>query len=258
MTPLLRHMLKSSHKASTSRWRHRAVSSNCPTFSHFLELDKYLRAILLGGLILTIVGWVDDIKDLSPYIRLVANLAVALLVVGAGIGIAYISNPFGGGVIHLDQPQLTFWLGSGFHSIWILADLFAVLFIIWNMNSINWASGLDGQMTGFTAITAAFIGILSTGSPMTQLSSTHFICVLSLLVRILAIFSGIGIHKSMPGYGGSTLAGFFSQFWLFCLEPKSLLFLWQSQCPLPTQFSPLPEESWQASHPLGRSWPSPS
>ncbi|MCA9372738.1 undecaprenyl/decaprenyl-phosphate alpha-N-acetylglucosaminyl 1-phosphate transferase [Candidatus Woesebacteria bacterium] len=176
----------------------------------FLELDKYLGAILLGGLILTIVGWVDDIKDLSPYIRLVANLAVALLVVGAGIGIAYISNPFGGGVIHLDQPQLTFWLGSGFHSIWILADLFAVLFIIWNMNSINWASGLDGQMTGFTAITAAFIGILSTRftDDPTQFNTLH-LCFIVAGAYLGYLFWNWYPQKSMPGYGGSTLAGFF-------------------------------------------------
>ncbi|HNQ17389.1 MAG TPA: hypothetical protein PKH60_04795, partial [Candidatus Woesebacteria bacterium] len=105
----------------------------------FLEIDKYLIAILIGGLILTIIGFIDDIYDIHPMFRLLTNLLVALVVVGSGIGIAYVSNPFGQGVIHLDQPQISFWLFQSQHTIWLLADLFAVLFIIWNMNSINWS-----------------------------------------------------------------------------------------------------------------------
>ncbi len=174
-----------------------------------LQIDVYLIAILLGGLIITIVGTLDDVYDLSPFYRLATNVLVALIVVGAGIGIAYISNPFGPGVIHLNQPQITFWLFAQSHSIWILADIFAVLFIVWNMNSINWSTGLDGQMPGFTAIAAIFIGLLSTRftDDPSQFNTLHlcFIVAGAFLGYLIWIWYP---QKSMPGYGGSTLAGF--------------------------------------------------
>lgn len=175
----------------------------------FLSVDRYLVAILLGATLIAIVGWLDDVFDLHPLVRLATNVLAALVVVGAGIGIAYISNPFGPGVIHLDQPQLTFFLAGSNHTLWVLSSLFAVLFIVWNMNSINWSSGLDGQMPGFTAIAALFIGLLSTRffDDPTQFNTT-MLCFI-----VAGAYAGYLIwnwypQKSMPGYGGSTLAGF--------------------------------------------------
>ena len=79
----------------------------------FLQVDKYLIGILLGGLLLTIGGTLDDIYDLHPLFRIGINLLAGLIVVGFGIGIAYITNPFGPGVIHLNQPQIPInFLGS--------------------------------------------------------------------------------------------------------------------------------------------------
>ena len=174
-----------------------------------LQIDKYLIAILLGGLLLMLVGLIDDIYDLSPFYRLATNVLVALIVVGSGIGIAYISNPIGQGVIHLDQPQITFWLFSNAHSIWILADIFAILFIVWNMNSINWSTGLDGQMPGFTAIAAIFIGLLSTRftDDPSQFNTLH-LCFIVAGAYLGYLLWNWYPQKSMPGYGGSTLAGF--------------------------------------------------
>lgn len=176
----------------------------------FLNFDKYLLAILIGALILTVVGWLDDIRDIHPLIRLGSNFLVATIVVGSGIGIAYISNPFGEGVIHLNQPQLEFFFFNSVRTIWILADILAVLFIIWNMNSVNWSSGLDGQMPGFTAIAAVFIGLLSTRfvDDPTQFNTLH-LCFIVAGAFLGYLFWNWYPQKSMPGYGGSTLAGFF-------------------------------------------------
>lgn len=174
-----------------------------------LQIDKYLIAILIAALILVLVGWLDDIFDIHPLIRLGVNILVALIVVGAGIGIAYVSNPFGPGVWHLNQPQLSFMLWGTQHSIWLLADLFAVLFIIWNMNSINWSTGLDGQMPGFAGISAIFIGLLSvqfTDDP-TQFNTLH-LCFIVAGAFFGYLYWNWYPQRSMPGYGGSSLAGF--------------------------------------------------
>ena len=58
----------------------------------FLNIDGYLKAILFGGGLLTIVGIIDDIYDIHPLIRLATGLLASLIVVGAGIGHSAISQ----------------------------------------------------------------------------------------------------------------------------------------------------------------------
>jgi UDP-GlcNAc:undecaprenyl-phosphate/decaprenyl-phosphate GlcNAc-1-phosphate transferase len=175
-----------------------------------LETDRYLIAIMAGALLLTVVGFLDDLYDLHPLTRLVAGLGAGLLVVGSGIGIAYITNPFGTGVIHLDQPQLVITLFGRERGIWLLADLFALVFILWNMNIVNWSKGVDGQMPGFVAIAALFIGLLSTRflDDPTQFNTAFLAFIVS------GAFAGFLFwnwypQKIMPGYGAGSLAGYF-------------------------------------------------
>ncbi len=176
----------------------------------FLHWDVHLIAIMTAALILMIVGTLDDIYDIHPFIRLGAGTLAGLIVTGSGIGIAYVSNPFAAGVLHLNQPQLIFDFLGETRNIWILADLFALFFIVWNMNIVNWANGMDGQMPGFVAIAALFIGLLSTQflDDPTQFNTAH----LSFIVA--GAYAGFLLwnrypQKIMTGYGAGSLAGFF-------------------------------------------------
>ena len=172
----------------------------------FLPLDKHLLGILLASLFALIIGLIDDVKDISPKFRLFTNVLTALIVVAAGIGIAYISNPLGG-VFDLSQPQWHFtFLGN--HSIWILADLLAVFWIVWCMNFIGWASGVEGQLPGFVSISAIFIGILALrySGDVTQWP------VIILAFTVAGAYLGFlpfnfYPQKIMPGYSGKSLAG---------------------------------------------------
>lgn len=175
-----------------------------------LDFDKYLLAIFLGASLLAIVGFIDDIFDINPYARLVTGLLASLIVVGAGIGIAYVSNPFGAGVIHLNQPQLSFNLFGETRSIWILSSLFAIFFISWNMNIINWSKGVDGQLPGFVSVSCLFIAILANrfADNPTQFN------VANLALIVSGAFAGLLVwnfypQKIMPGYGAGSLAGYF-------------------------------------------------
>lgn len=176
----------------------------------FLEFDKHLIAIMLGALVLTIAGVLDDIFDIHPIVRLGTGLLATLIVVGSGIGIAYVTNPFGPGVIHLNQPQWAFTLFGEQHTIWILADIFAVLFIMWNMNIVNWSKGVDGQMPGFVSIALIFVGLLSTKF----IDDPTTFNTMSLSFITAGAFAGLLIwnwypQKIMPGYGAGSLAGYF-------------------------------------------------
>lgn len=176
----------------------------------FLTVDSYLLAIIAAALILAVVGVVDDIYNIHPYWRLAVGLAAGLIVVGSGIGIAYISHPLQEGVIHLDSVKLNINLLGRTRQIWIIADMFALIFILWNMNIVNWSKGLDGQLPAFVMIAFIFIGLLSSGfsADPTEFNNT----VLSFILA--GSFAGLLVYnwypqKIMPGYGAGSLAGFF-------------------------------------------------
>lgn len=126
----------------------------------FVGLSKKILGILGGGMVLVAIGLIDDKINLKSYHKLIAQILAAILVVASGIGIAFITNPlfvignFGGlgEVIRLDSLRVafTFW---GTHSILILADIFAIFWIVWVINMVNFSTGVDGQMPGIVIIT---------------------------------------------------------------------------------------------------------
>lgn len=176
----------------------------------FLTVDGYLIAIASAALLLAAVGVFDDVLDIHPYWRLAAGLAAGLIVVGSGIGIAYVSHPFNEGVLHLDAVRLNFQLFGRVRSIWIIADLFALLFILWNMNIVNWSKGLDGQLPAFVVVAFIFLGLLSDSfsADPTQFNNAVMSYILAGSFAGLLVFNWYP-QKIMPGYGAGSLAGFF-------------------------------------------------
>ncbi len=175
-----------------------------------LSLTKLIIGIIIAVTILTLVGLVDDKGDVNPYLRLATNATAALVIIGTGAGIPYITNPVTGGIIHLDTWRISFEF-FGTHSILVWADLLAFIWILWTMNIVGWSAGVDGQMPGFVAISAFVLGLLSlrysTADP-SQLSVT------TLAFLVAGSFLGflpwnVYPQKIMPGYSGKTLAGFF-------------------------------------------------
>ena len=175
----------------------------------FVPLTKLFTGMLIASVLLVIVGLIDDRQDVNPYIRFGTNAIAALIMVGAGAGIPYITNPLTGGVIHLDTWRVTFNLW-GTHSILVWADLLAFIWILWTMNIVGWSAGIDGQMPGFVAIAALTLGLLSLRFTIHDPSQAG-ITILAFIVA--GTFTGFipwnfYPQKIMPGYGGKTLAGF--------------------------------------------------
>ncbi len=177
------------------------------TIMLLLKPDGHLLAIGVAGLLTLIVGLIDDIRGSSPYLRLGMNFLVTAIIVGSGIGIAFISNPFGG-VIDLSIPKLGFDLLGEHHEIWLLADLFALLWIPSLMNAINWSSGVDGQISGVITIAAIVLGLISLNfsADITQWP------VAILAFATAGAFAGLTVfhfypQKIMPGYSATSLAG---------------------------------------------------
>lgn len=172
----------------------------------FLPLTPLTTALFFASLLALIIGTLDDKYDVSPYIRFGVNIVCALVVVGSGIGIPYINNPFGHGVIHLDTLRWTFFL-FGKHTVIVFSDLIAILWIVWVMNMLNWSKGVDGQMPGIVAISAIVIGLLglrfSTSDPFTLISVRLSFLIAGAAVGFLLY--NFSPAKIFPGYGATAI-----------------------------------------------------
>lgn len=163
----------------------------------FLKVDLQIIAILFGAFVLTVLGVLDDIFNLSPYLRLGLGILVAYAVVKSGIGINFVSNPFGG-IVDFEKVK---WL----------SDLLAVFWIVWAMNFVNMgAKGLDGQLPGVVIIAAVVMGVLSFRfvNDVTTWPSAYLAFALAGAYAGLLVFN-MYPQRIMPGWGGGALAGYF-------------------------------------------------
>jgi len=101
---------------------------------HIIEhVQVQLLAILLGGSVLIISGFIDDQFGLPPWFRLVVQLFAALLLVSVGIRF---------NVIH------------GGHLSTVVSVLITLIWIIGITNAMNLIDGVDGLAGGVTFITS--------------------------------------------------------------------------------------------------------
>lgn len=176
----------------------------------FIPVEKTTIGIILGLLILLLTGLLDDkYQNFSPYFRLTLQFLAAAAAVGMGIGITFITNPLGG-IIHFDTIIMQFnFLGS--HRIVLLADLLALVWIVWVMNMVNWSKGVDGQMPGVITVAAVILGLLSLKLNLSQDPSQFNLAKLSFITAAasfaLLIFNWHPA-KIFPGFSGSTILGF--------------------------------------------------
>lgn len=176
----------------------------------FIPFEKHTLGILIGLFVLLVVGLLDDkYQNLSPYFRLISQFMAAAFVVGSGIGIKFITNPLGG-IIYLDTTIVQFNL-LGIQYIILLADLLALIWIVWVMNMINWSKGVDGQMPGIVTVSALVLGLLSLKLNLLSDPSQINLAKLSFITAGSAL--GLLIFnwhpaRIFPGFSGSTILGF--------------------------------------------------
>ncbi len=150
-----------------------------------------LGAVFFGGLILVIGGYLDDRYRLRPVRQFLFPLLAVAIVAAAGIGISKITNPFGGVVL------LAPWVTVAFTVAWLLGTTYTMKLL----------DGLDGLVSGITAIGALLITALSLTTRYWQPD----VAVMSLaLAGVCLGFLIFNFHPAriFLGEGGSTLCGF--------------------------------------------------
>lgn len=112
---------------------------------YFLKyVDNNLYFALLSGILLAVISLVDDIIDLKPFIRLIAQVITAIIALFFLKGL----NP-----IVIYQFEISF-------RIFLLP--FTVIGIVWFINLYNFLDGIDGYAS-LEAATIAFVLFIFTG-----------------------------------------------------------------------------------------------
>lgn len=101
--------------------------------------------LLVGVTIIVAIGVIDDLKEISPKVKLLGQIAAAAVVMYSGVMVKLITNPFGPGVIDL-----------GIFSIPV-----TLLWIVGVTNAVNLIDGLDGLAAGISAIASVTLGVVA-------------------------------------------------------------------------------------------------
>lgn len=119
-----------------------------------------LVGLLFGGMLILGVGIWDDVMQMRPRNKLFAQILVALISMLYGFVIPGITNPF----VHNANAN---WIDFP----WYAGVPITLFWYVAMMNAINFIDGLDGLLSGFTAISSLFLFAIAVlhGNPVVAL-----------------------------------------------------------------------------------------
>jgi UDP-GlcNAc:undecaprenyl-phosphate GlcNAc-1-phosphate transferase len=110
----------------------------------FVPVTTATRGIILGAALITVIGAVDDWRELSPPVKLLGQLAAALVLVLSGVSVDSVTLPFAGRV-----------------EFGAAGDVLTLVGVVALMNVVNFSDGVDGLAAGVCAVSAAAFAIIA-------------------------------------------------------------------------------------------------
>ena len=114
----------------------------------FADLDRQIRGIITGAVIIVIIGVIDDIFQLRAIIKLIVQIFAAVIAVYHGVVVEAFVNPF-----ILSEATL---VELGYFAIPI-----TIIWIVAITNSVNFIDGLDGLAVGVSAVSSVVMLIIA-------------------------------------------------------------------------------------------------
>jgi len=102
-----------------------------------------LVGLVFGGTLVCMVGIWDDVMGMNPRAKLLAQAVVAAVSMLYGFMISFVRDPFHHGTV----VYFPLWISIPITLLWYLGM----------MNAINFIDGLDGLLSGLTAIAGMFL-----------------------------------------------------------------------------------------------------
>jgi len=158
----------------------------------FIPIQERIRALLIGGAIILLLGVVDDIVDLKPRYKFFIQMIPALLI------IYYHTEAINQFIF----GQLSFLSLAGYIIYPII-----LFWIVGVTNSVNLIDGLDGLACGVSIISLTTIFII--GIFIAEQFELYNLIIIALLGSMIAFFRyNFYPAKIFLGDSGSTFAGF--------------------------------------------------
>ena len=110
----------------------------------FMPDREVYRAILAGAAVITVVGAIDDWRELSAAAKLAGQLCAGLILVLSGVVVETATIPFLGRLEFGD-----------------LSEPLTLIGIVAVMNAVNFSDGVDGLAAGVCAISAAAFAVIA-------------------------------------------------------------------------------------------------
>ncbi len=107
----------------------------------FVPVTRPVRGILIGAVLIVATGAVDDVVNLKYWIKLLAQIAAAVVAVAHGVVIEVLMNP---NVFSENESLL----------IGVLSIPVTILWIVGVTNAVNLIDGLDGLACGVSVISS--------------------------------------------------------------------------------------------------------
>ena len=164
--------------------------------------------VLFGGFLIVCVSLADDVRPLSPAVRIVVHLAAGGCVVLSGLPAEGIAFP--GGALELGA---------------VAGPVFTVLFVAWVVNLYNFMDGMDGFAGGMAVIGFTTLAALCVGGGTAPIVAVSLIVAASSLGFLLFNFPPARIFM---GDVGSSLLGFLAAVGMLWAERAASVPLWLS------------------------------
>ncbi|MEN6412131.1 MAG: MraY family glycosyltransferase [Veillonellales bacterium] len=105
-----------------------------------VHMSREILGLLTGGTIILIVGIIDDLKQLSPKVKLMGQIIAAAVLILFDIRIDWLTNPFGD-MIYVEYFSIPL----------------TILWVVGLTNTVNLIDGLDGLAAGVSTIASITI-----------------------------------------------------------------------------------------------------
>ncbi|MDP9067128.1 MAG: undecaprenyl/decaprenyl-phosphate alpha-N-acetylglucosaminyl 1-phosphate transferase [Actinomycetota bacterium] len=175
-----------------------AIASRLPFFEGIFSQTSQMLGILGGGVVIFLLGMVDDLRDLPAPVKLAGQVFASGMLFLAGVKMQYVLLPSGTFVPLSDDVSFLVTVG------WLVAMI----------NAVNLIDGLDGLAAGLVAIAASAFFVYTYQLSVTQGESLAALAAPPPLLAIALVGATLGFlrynfhpARIFMGDSGSMLLG---------------------------------------------------